>query len=186
MTLIVGLGNPTDKYKNNRHNIGFMAVDRLLIKSNSFTDISKSRFKGELYKKNSLLLLKPHTYMNLSGESVVSVVNYYEIDKIIVIHDELDINFGEIKYKKGGGNGGHNGLKSIDKHIGKDYIRVRVGIGKPKNRDVVAHVLKDFSKEEFAKLDEILEYVEELTLKLVEFDIDEVKKRYPVKKVLFE
>jgi len=185
MTLIVGLGNPTDKYKNNRHNIGFMAVDRLL-KSNSFTDISKSRFKGELYKKNSLLLLKPHTYMNLSGESVVSVVNYYEIDKIIVIHDELDINFGEVKYKKGGGNGGHNGLKSIDKHIGKDYIRVRVGIGKPKNRDVVTHVLKDFSKEEFAKLDEILEYVEELTLKLVEFDIDEVKKRYPVKKVLFE
>jgi PTH1 family peptidyl-tRNA hydrolase len=185
MTLIVGLGNPTDKYKNNRHNIGFMAVDRLL-KSNSFADISKSRFKGELYKKNSLLLLKPHTYMNLSGESVISVVNYYEIDKIIVIHDELDINFGEIKYKKGGGNGGHNGLKSIDKHIGKDYIRVRVGIGKPKDRDVVAHVLKDFSKEEFTKLEEILEYVEELTLKLVEFDIDEVKKRYPVKKVLFE
>jgi len=129
MKLIVGLGNPTDKYKNNRHNIGFMVVDKLISNLEAH-DISKKEFKGELYKSSNILLLKPQTYMNLSGESVVRVCNYYkiEIDDVIVIHDELDIDFGKIKIKKGGSSGGHNGIKSIDKHCTNEYLRVRVGI----------------------------------------------------------
>jgi PTH1 family peptidyl-tRNA hydrolase len=185
MTLIVGLGNPTDKYKNNRHNIGFMAVDRLL-KSNSFTDISKSRFKGELYKKNSLLLLKPHTYMNLSGESVQAVCNYYKIDieDVIVIHDELDISFGRIKIKRGGSSGGHNGLKSIDKHCQNNYLRVRVGIGKPQNKDVIAHVLSDFSKDESECLEKLIDISAKLSLELLQNDLKDVQNSFSSKKSL--
>ena len=130
MYLIVGLGNPGEKYKNTRHNIGFMVVNSIINSINP-TPINKPQFRGELYKKNNLFLLKPQTFMNLSGESLLIVKNYFKIENIIVIHDDLDLAYGVIKIKKGGGNGGHNGLKSIDKLIGNDYIRVRIGISKP-------------------------------------------------------
>ena len=183
MKLIVGLGNPTDKYKNNRHNIGFMVVDKL-ISNLQANDISKKAFKGELYKSSNILLLKPQTYMNLSGESVVRVCNYYkiEIDDVIVIHDELDIDFGKIKIKKGGSSGGHNGIKSIDKHCTNEYLRVRVGIGKPEYKDIIAHVLSDFSKEESECLDRVIEFASRLTLDLTKKDLKEVQNSFSSKK----
>ncbi len=149
MKLIVGLGNPGKKYELNRHNVGFLALDYLIEKYNA-SKIS-SKFKGDLYKAEKYLFLKPDTFMNLSGESVVLVRDYYKIDNddIIVIHDDIDLKPGALRFKKGGSSGGHNGLKSIDKHIGDDYWRVRIGVGRPERKeDVVKYVLSDFSKEE--------------------------------------
>ena len=149
MKLIVGLGNIGKKYELNRHNVGFLVVDYLIKEFNA--NYISSNFKGELFKSKDYFFLKPHTFMNLSGESVVLVKNYYKIENrdIIVIHDDLDLKLGALKFKIGGSSGGHNGLKSIDKMIGNDYYRVRVGIGRPeKKEDVVNYVLNDFSNEE--------------------------------------
>ena len=149
MKLIVGLGNPGKKYEKNRHNIGFLAVDYLIGQFNA-SKVS-SKFKGDLFKSKEYLFLKPNTFMNLSGESVVLVKEYYKIDNndIIVIHDDIDLKLGALRFKKGGSSGGHNGLKSIDKHIGNEYWRVRVGVGRPQRKEeVVNYVLSDFSEEE--------------------------------------
>ncbi len=149
MKLIVGLGNPGKKYELNRHNVGFLAVDYLIDKFNA-SKIS-SKFKGELFKSGEYLFLKPSTFMNLSGESVVLVKNFYKFDNkdIIVIHDDIDLKLGALRFKRGGSSGGHNGLKSIDAHIGNDYYRIRIGVGRPeKKEEVVNYVLSDFSKEE--------------------------------------
>ena len=149
MKLIVGLGNPGMKYQNNRHNIGFLTVDYLIDKFNS-SKIS-SKFKGDLYKFKDYLFLKPLTFMNLSGESVKLVKDFYKIDNenIIIIHDDIDLAVGALKFKKGGSNGGHNGLKSVDKLIGNDYWRIRIGIGRPERKDqVVNYVLSDFKDDE--------------------------------------
>ena len=153
MKLIVGLGNPGKEYELNRHNVGFLAVDYLIDTLNA-SKIS-SKFKGELFKSSEFFFLKPSTYMNLSGESAVLVKNYYKIDNddIIVIHDDIDLKLGALKFKKGGGNGGHNGLKSIDKHIGFDYYRIRIGVGRPeKKEEVVKYVLSNFTKDELQKI----------------------------------
>ena len=150
MKLIVGLGNPGEKYKFNRHNVGFLAVDYLIDELNA-SKIS-SKFKGELFKVDNFLLLKPLTFMNLSGESVKKVKDFYKIENedIIVIHDDLDLKLGALKFKRGGSSGGHNGLKSIDSLIGNDYYRIRIGIGRPESKEeVVNFVLSDFKKEEF-------------------------------------
>jgi len=149
MKLIIGLGNPGKKYELNRHNIGFLAVDYLI---NEFqaSKIS-SKFKGELFKAGEYLFLKPNTFMNLSGESVVLVKDFYKIpnEDIIVIHDDIDLKIGALRFKRGGSSGGHNGLKSIDRYIGNDYYRVRIGVGRPERKDeVVNYVLSDFNKEE--------------------------------------
>ncbi len=154
MWLLVGLGNPDNKYKNNRHNVGFMIADKIA-DDNMFPNF-KSKFNGEISEGRlggqKVALLKPQTYMNESGISVRKAADFYKIpaEKIIVFHDELDIAPSRIKVKQGGGAGGHNGLKSIDAHLGdKNYWRVRLGIGHPgdKNR-VSGYVLSDFSKEE--------------------------------------
>jgi PTH1 family peptidyl-tRNA hydrolase len=150
MKLIVGLGNPGDKYKFNRHNVGFLAVDYLIDEFNA-SKIS-SKFKGELFKSGEYLFLKPLTYMNLSGESVREVKDFYKIENedIIVIHDDLDLPLGSLRFKRGGSSGGHNGLKSIDENIKSDYWRVRVGIGRPEDKkDVINYVLGDFGEDEF-------------------------------------
>lgn len=145
MFLIVGLGNPGKEYQNNRHNIGFKVVDSLIQTLGAIKQSSKN-FQGELYKNSTLLLLKPSTFMNLSGESVQSVLNFYKITDFLVIHDELDLPFGAVKFKFGGGNGGHNGLKSIDSLCGNAYYRIRYGIGKPAIKaQVINWVLQDFS-----------------------------------------
>jgi len=178
MNLIAGLGNPEVKYSNNRHNIGFMVVDKLL-EHLSCTFLNKPAFKGNLYKHNDILLLKPQTYMNLSGESVHAVSDYFNPEKIIVIHDDLDLRFGTVKFKYEGGNGGHNGLKSIDAHMGKSYYRVRVGIGKPKDKDrIIFHVLSDFSTSEKKYLDEIIDQAATACLHLIDTPLQTVAQRY--------
>ncbi len=160
MFLIAGLGNPGEKYKNTRHNVGFLVIDEIAKNANT-TTINNSNFKAITQKTNNTILAKPQTYMNLSGESILPIADYYGIDnnEIIVVHDDLDLPFGALKFKIGGGHGGHNGLRSIDAHLGADYIRVRVGIGKPTNKEVADYVLSDFSKEESNKLQDIIPHI---------------------------
>ena len=161
MKLIVGLGNLGIAYDKTRHNIGFMVIDALLKKYQSI-DVSKKAFKGDLLKHKSSFFLKPLTFMNLSGQSVLSVKNFYKIDieKIIVIHDDLDLPFGALRFKVGGGHGGHNGLKSIDELIGKDYIRVRIGIGRPENKkEITSYVLGNFTNDECKYLDTFMDKI---------------------------
>ena len=152
MSLIVGLGNPGAKYSKNRHNAGFMAIDFLLNELKPH-DITKKEFKGELYRHGSIYFLKPHTFMNLSGESVQAVKNYFKIENVIVIHDEIELAIGALRFKFAGGHAGHNGLKSIDSHIGADYHRVRIGIGKPVHKSEVAdYCLDDFRSGELENM----------------------------------
>ncbi|MBL0687433.1 MAG: aminoacyl-tRNA hydrolase [Sulfurospirillum sp.] len=181
MTLIVGLGNPDLKYKNNRHNVGFMVIDKL-IKKYSYTCINKSSFKGELYKSKDILFLKPQTYMNLSGLSVKSVNDYYKPDQIIVIHDDLDLPFGALRFKIAGSSGGHNGLNSIDTCIGKKYTRVRIGIGRPKDRDQVANfVLSNFLDSEDLK--NILDTALKAIIELINEELSTISSKYTLKAI---
>ncbi len=183
MHLIVGLGNIGEKYHLTRHNVGFLVIDEML-KNLSTTNINKSNFKADVYKSGYNLLVKPHTYMNLSGDAVIAIKEYYKIENenIIVIHDDLDLPFGTVKYKIGGGHGGHNGLKSIDSHIGKDYIRVRIGIGKPQDKsEVVNYVLSNFSKEELNNLKGIITHTISAIEALKSCSIDEVKSKFTLK-----
>ncbi|WP_457564046.1 aminoacyl-tRNA hydrolase [Caminibacter pacificus] len=177
MKLIVGLGNPGSKYEKNRHNIGFLAVD-YLIKEFNASKLS-SKFKGELYKSDEYLFLKPATYMNLSGESVRLVKDFYKIenDDIIVIHDDIDLKLGALRFKKGGGSGGHNGLKSLDANIGNDYWRVRIGVGRPERKEmVVSYVLSDFEDEELECLEKLFPLIKEAIK-----DIKNAQSRYSKK-----
>jgi PTH1 family peptidyl-tRNA hydrolase len=181
MTLVIGLGNPDSKYKNNRHNVGFMVIDKL-VSDHSTTQVNKSSFKGELFKSKDILFLKPLTYMNLSGESVRAVCDYYKPGKIIVIHDDLDLPFGTLRYKIGGGNGGHNGLRSIDAHIGKDYYRIRIGIGKPENKHAVANfVLSDFPKADMENLEYILDISTKAIKGLINEELSTISSKYTLK-----
>lgn len=168
MILVVGLGNPGAKYENTRHNMGFMVIDKL--KDENFTSVSADKFQGELYKKGSLLLLKPQTFMNLSGKSIKAVKDFYKPERIIVIHDDLDLAYGAMKFKNGGSNAGHNGLKSIDELIGTDYERVRIGIGNDKG-NTINYVLGKFRGEEADDLDKILEYAVGAVKYLIQNDI---------------
>lgn len=180
MTLVVGLGNPTPKYEKTRHNVGFMLIDSLL-SSGGFFDVSSLKFQGELYKKGSLLLLKPTTFMNLSGNSVKAVADFYKPERIIVIHDDLDLAFGAIKFKNGGSSGGHNGLKSIDGLMGAGYDRVRIGIGKQAN--AASWVLSDFSAAELDSLkSEILPHAAGAVMALVNgSEISQVSAKFSLK-----
>lgn len=149
-TLIAGLGNPGPRYAANRHNIGFMAVDAIVDRHH--LSQPRRRFEGELCEGTvdgaEVLALKPMTFMNLSGRSVAAVARFYKIapDAVFVFHDELDLAAGKVRVKRGGGNAGHNGLRSIDAHLGADYWRVRLGIGHPGEKHrVLGHVLADFA-----------------------------------------
>lgn len=162
--LLVGLGNPGKEYEQTRHNVGFMAVDAFIHRY-SFGEF-KSKFKGELaegYVNNEkVLILKPMTYMNLSGEAVATVCRFYKIpvENMIVFHDDMDLPVGKIKVKIGGGSGGHNGIKSIDSHMGVYYTRVRIGISKPVSKEqVVDWVLSKFHPEDKNLLNERLEQI---------------------------
>jgi PTH1 family peptidyl-tRNA hydrolase len=186
--LVVGLGNPGSDYEKTRHNIGFMVVDELIARRNA-SKLSSSSFSGELYKFQNTsvslenhFLLKPLTYMNLSGDAVVKVKNFYKLENIVVIHDDLDLPFGALRFKIGGGHGGHNGLKSIDSKIGKEYIRVRMGIGKPEHKgEVVSYVLGEFSDENKKHLDEFINTAADSVEFLLTHSLDEARCHYSKK-----
>lgn len=154
MFLVAGLGNPGQGYALNRHNAGFMAADEL-VRRHKFLEY-RNKFSAQLTQgtiaDHKILLIKPQTYMNLSGQAVTQTAQFYKInsEQIIVIHDDLDLTLGTIKVKRGGGNGGHNGLKSIDDSLGsKNYLRVRIGIGRPLHRNLVTdYVLNNFLGDE--------------------------------------
>lgn len=183
MHLIVGLGNIGEQYQLTRHNVGFLVIDEIT-KNLQSSSINKSNFKADVLKSGYNLYVKPTTYMNNSGQAVVAIKDYYKIDMedIIVIHDDLDLPFGTVKFKVGGGHGGHNGLRSLDSHIGKDYIRVRIGIGKPEDKSQVAnYVLSNFSKEELNKLEGIITHTIKAIEALKSEEIDEVKSKFTLK-----
>ncbi|MDY6135240.1 aminoacyl-tRNA hydrolase [Campylobacter lanienae] len=180
MTLIAGLGNIGKEYENTRHNVGFMLID-LILKDGGYSDVSSAKFQGELYKNGSLLLLKPSTYMNSSGKSLKAVNDFYKPNHIIVIHDDLDIAFGAMRFKNGGSSGGHNGIKSIDSLIGNNYDRVRIGIGRS-DKSVIDYVLGKFDSSELEKLDGILLHAKEAVLALANSnDISAISSKFTLK-----
>jgi PTH1 family peptidyl-tRNA hydrolase len=171
--LLVGLGNPGPEYAKNRHNVGFMVVERWAEHhvTPGVGGVSwKSQFKGRIASIQAdapigrSLVLEPLTFMNRSGESVRAAVDFHEIpiDRIVVIHDEIDFEFGRIGLKRGGGHGGHNGLRDLIKHLGSpDFMRVRVGIGRPQHGEVADWVLSNFSGEDAPLVDELVDRAEQ-------------------------
>jgi len=164
MLLLVGLGNPGPRHAKNRHNIGFMAVDEI-VRRHGFGPW-RARFQGVVSEGridgHKVLAFKPLTYMNESGRAVGEAVRFYKLDpgQVIVLHDEIDLRAGKLKVKAGGGPGGHNGLRSVDAHIGRDYRRVRLGVGHPGHKDLVhGYVLQDFAKVEAPWRDKLLSAV---------------------------
>ncbi|RDU58130.1 aminoacyl-tRNA hydrolase [Helicobacter sp. MIT 99-5507] len=169
MKLIVGLGNPGIRYENTRHNVGFMAIDSYII--NSYLQNAKNlqnikstkeiKFQSHFFKIDNIIFAKPQTYMNLSGEAIEKIVNYYKIKDILIIHDDLDLSLGAVKIKFGGNSGGHNGLKSIDNHITNKYTRIRIGINHPRDvngsTNVIDYVLQKFSNDELEILKKVFQ-----------------------------
>ena len=177
MLLFVGLGNPTPDSENNRHNVGFKIIDSI----NKKFSLSKQKpkFKGLLTTGNigneKVYAIKPLTFMNNSGVCIRELIEYFKIDPedVIVFHDDLDLEFGKIKAKFGGSSAGHNGITSIDKFIGKDYSRVRIGIGKPKNGiEVADYVLQNFDEDESEGIKKISKDISESISILVEKKLD--------------
>ncbi|MCY1127553.1 aminoacyl-tRNA hydrolase [Frigidibacter sp. RF13] len=175
MKLFVGLGNPGAKYAGNRHNIGFMALDRIAV-DHGFPTF-RAKFQGLLSEgrlgAERVALLKPETFMNLSGQSVGEAVRFYKIEPsdVVVFHDELDLAPGKMRLKTGGGHAGHNGLRSLHAHIGDAYRRVRLGIGHPGHKDRVApYVLSDFAKADQDWLDDLMRGLSDGAVALAEGD----------------
>ena len=177
MLLLVGLGNPGSNYTNTRHNIGFKIIDAI----NSHFKLSKQKpkFKGLLTTGNieekKIYAIKPLTFMNNSGTAIKELIDYFKIDakNVIVFHDDMDIEFGKIKAKFSGSSAGHNGIASIDKFIGKEYSRVRVGIGKPDSKiDISDFVLTNFSDEEKVKLEKVIQNIIESMPILIDKKLD--------------
>ena len=179
MKLIVGLGNPGKEYEGTRHNCGFMVVDKLN------TEINQNKFKG-LYTKvkyhgEDVILLKPQTYMNLSGESVIAAMNFFKLDKedIIVIYDDLDMPVGKLRLRKTGSAGGHNGIKNIIAHLSsQDFKRIRVGIDRHKYMKVVDYVLSRFAKEETEAINQGIDKASDAVLDYLDHDFDYIMNRY--------
>ena len=160
MLLLVGLGNPNPNNTNNRHNVGFLVIDAINAKFK--LSKQKPKFKGLLttgkINEQKVYAIKPLTFMNNSGICIREIIEYFKINvkDVFVFHDDMDIDTGKIKVKFGGGNAGHNGIESIDTNIGKDYSRVRIGIGRPKNNSTgVEHVLDNFANEEKKDMEEV-------------------------------
>ncbi|RWK41145.1 aminoacyl-tRNA hydrolase [Mesorhizobium sp.] len=164
MLLFAGLGNPGAKYANHRHNVGFMAADAIA-RRHSFSPWSK-KFQGLIAEGTlageKIILIKPQTFMNLSGQSVGEALRFYKLDAsaLTVFYDEIDLAAGKVRVKVGGGSGGHNGIRSLEQHVGKDFRRVRIGVGHPGVKEMVhGHVLGDFAKSDREWLDVLLDTI---------------------------
>lgn len=183
MYIVVGLGNPGKEYENTRHNIGFMAIDKLSEKLN--IPVEKNKHKSligkDTIKQESLMLVKPQTFMNLSGEAVIDILNFYKQkpEKVIVIVDDIDLPLGKIRIKKKGSAGTHNGLKSIVSCTNsQDFIRIKVGVGQNRDIDLVNYVLGAFSKEEKQIIDDNIEKVCEAVLMITEGKMSEAMNKF--------
>ena len=185
LKIIVGLGNPGEKYAGTKHNIGFEIINQFAKKNGIIK--YKSKFQGIVAEINlygeKVLLLKPLTYMNLSGNSVIEVTKFYKIDPsedLIVIYDDMDLPVGKLRVRAKGSSGGHNGIKSIISHVGKDFIRIKCGVGKAINKEnVIGHVLGGFNKEDSKIIDEMRENACELLDDFVRADdLEKVMRKY--------
>ena len=181
--LIVGLGNPGPKYARNRHNVGFMAVNVLAERWGA--PASREKFKGQISKvrvgEHDVVLLEPMTYMNLSGESVQAAMQFYKVpvERVLCIHDELDLEFGVVRLKQGGGTAGHNGLRSMVQHLGgPGFVRCRIGIGRPPRGRAESWVLSDFGSLERAELPGVLDLVVDLVKSTLEGGVREAMNRH--------
>ena len=188
MYIIVGLGNPTKEYDNTRHNIGFAAIDMLADKYGiNVTEVKHKALLGKgVINGNKVILVKPMTYMNLSGEVVRSVVDYYKVDEaeeLIVIYDDISLDVGQLRVRKKGSAGGHNGIKNIIAHLGHDvFQRIKIGVGeKPKGYDLADYVLGHFSKEDLTTLKDGMDRVDGAVNLMLQGDIDEAMNRYNTK-----
>ena len=185
MVIIVGLGNPKKEYENTRHNIGFMAIDALAEKYNiSVLDCKHKALIGKgVINGNKVVLVKPLTYMNLSGEAVRAVIDYYKADaesELIVIYDDVSLDVGQLRIRKKGSAGGHNGIKNIIAQLGHDvFLRIKIGVGeKPKGYDLADYVLGHFSKEELAVMQESLCKVDGAVNLMLAGEVDQAMNDY--------
>ena len=182
MFLLVGLGNPGKEHEKTRHNIGFEAIDKISYEYN--IPMKRERFKGVFgeghISNEKVMLLKPTTYMNLSGESLREIINYYNIPigNVIVIYDDVDLEVGRLRIRTKGSAGGHNGIKSIIHNLNsEEFIRVRIGVGKPE-RDMVSHVLGKFPKEKQKNIEEVLNIIPELAYTIISQGPQEAMNKY--------
>jgi PTH1 family peptidyl-tRNA hydrolase len=176
MRLIVGLGNPGNEYKNNRHNLGFLLTDR-------FAASNKLEFKRkknyDFCRLSDVIIIKPKTFMNRSGVAVTSILTENRLADILVVVDDINLPVGEIRLRRNGGYGGHNGLKSIGNALGTDnFKRLRIGVGSPINENLSDYVLSDFSPDEFRKMNLVLDFAEVLLQEYVNYDFDRMVELY--------
>jgi peptidyl-tRNA hydrolase, PTH1 family len=182
--LLIGLGNPGREYRDNRHNLGFMVIDRLIVRLNArgMKVQSKAIVTTATYEERKLILAKPQTYMNLSGQSAQGLLNFYKIpvENMLIAHDDLDIPFGTIRIRPGGGPGGQRGMASTIERLGtKEFPRLRIGIGRPPGRmDPSAYVLQDFSRDEMKILSEIVDRAAEAALTFVVDGLNKAMNKY--------
>jgi peptidyl-tRNA hydrolase, PTH1 family len=182
--LLIGLGNPGREYQTNRHNFGFMLIDRLAVRlgARGLKVQSKAIVTSTTYEDRRLILAKPQTYMNLSGQSAQGLLNFYKlpIENMLIAHDDLDIPFGTIRMRPGGGPGGQRGVASTIERLGtKDFARLRLGIGRPPGRmDPSAYVLQDFSRDEMKILSELLDRAADATLEFVVNGLDKAMNKF--------
>lgn len=182
MILIVGLGNPGKQYEQTRHNIGFDVIDYMANKYN--IDVNREKFKGicgeGFIENKKVILLKPLTYMNLSGESIRELANFYKLedDEIIVVYDDISLDIGRLRIREKGSAGGHNGIKSIIQNLGGDkFPRVKVGVGQPKD-NLVNHVLGKFSKEDREHMEKVIPVVSDAIVEIVKNDAKESMNKF--------
>jgi PTH1 family peptidyl-tRNA hydrolase len=182
--LLIGLGNPGREYQSNRHNFGFMLIDRIAVRLNArgLKVQSKAIVTNGIYQDHKIILAKPQTYMNLSGQSIQGLANFYKLllENLLVAYDDLDLPFGTIRMRPGGGPGGQKGVASTIAQLGtKDFARLRLGIGRPPGRmDPAAYVLQDFSREETKILSEVLDRAADAALEFVVNGLDKAMNKY--------
>jgi PTH1 family peptidyl-tRNA hydrolase len=182
--LLIGLGNPGREYRDNRHNVGFMFIDRLIVRLNArgLKVQSKAIVTSATYEDRKLILAKPQTYMNLSGQSAQGLLNFYKIpvENMLIAHDDLDIPFGTIRIRPGGGPGGQKGMASTIERLGtKEFPRLRIGIGRPPGRmDPSAFVLQNFSRDEMKVLSEIVDRAADAALTFVADGLNKAMNKY--------